>query len=157
MLMQASALEKYASELDENLSLITQQIEGLNDFSGYLSNLVNSDEKAILSSIGKGVFLKSEIKDKNLFVEVGAGVIVRKTPQELQKVVEEQIAKLDISKTALSAQLELYTDKLHSIMFELNHSQKSSDNQKHDAPPHTKVWGLAEGARALDARGATPA
>ena len=64
-LLQASLIEREYHELENNLQLIDAQIQELEKFREDLGFLIKSDNKEILSSLGRGVYLKSTIEDKN--------------------------------------------------------------------------------------------
>ena len=113
----ASQLEKKHQELEQSLQLADTQIQELEQFKDNLGFLIKSKEKEILSSLGKGVFLKSKIQDKEkLFVEVGSNVIVKKTPEETKKIVENQIRRLNEANLQIVAQLEVCHKQLQNLM-----------------------------------------
>jgi len=125
LLMEASQLEKYTSELEQHEEYIAQQITELTQFAEQLHEISKSSEKKLLSSIGKRVYLQTEVTDKKLFVEVGAGVIVRKTPEELHEVIVEQLAQLRESQKKITTQRSFYTQKLHELMHMLEQQHAS--------------------------------
>ena len=116
ILMKAQMLHQQSQEVEQQLDFINKQVLELEDFSGNLSHLIISKNKESLSSLGKGVYLKTEIKDKRLFVEVGAGVVVRKTPEETRKVIEGQISRFQDLKSNLNNQLNLYKGDLMTMI-----------------------------------------
>ncbi|PIN94029.1 prefoldin subunit alpha [Candidatus Pacearchaeota archaeon CG10_big_fil_rev_8_21_14_0_10_31_24] len=123
LIHQAQELERYTAELEEHIKFLENQIQELEQFAERLTLLNKSTEKNILSSIGKGVYLPAELKDTNLLVEVGTGVIVKKSPMELKDVVIEQISKLQESKISLISQIGFYTQKIQEIMLEVQNSK----------------------------------
>ena len=78
----------------------------------------------MLASLGKGVFIKSDIKDKKLFVDVGSGTLVRKTQKEAVNTVDEQINKLTAMKNELSMKLGVMNDDLQKLMQNVQAEQK---------------------------------
>ncbi len=130
LIYEAQELERYIGELEEHVKFLENQTKELEQFSQRLESLDESTEKNILSSLGKGVYFPTEIKDKNLFVEVGSGVIVKKSPQQLKKVVLEQISKLQESKVNLISQIGIYTQKIQEIMLEVQNQSSNSKKQE---------------------------
>ena len=126
LMYEAQELEKYTAELEEHVKFLQNQIEELKQFAERLTSLGKSNEKDILASIGKGVYLPAELKDKNLLVEVGAGVIVKKTPEGLKEVVIDQISKLEESKVSMVSQIGLYTQKIQEIMLQVQTESASA-------------------------------
>jgi len=122
LLQEAAALEQYTNQLEQNREYLARQISELEEFSQYLSELIKSTEKSMLASIGKGVYLKSDIIERELFVEVGAGVIVKKTPAQLQSVISGQLVRLRETHSDLATQIGFYAQKLNEIMQLFNES-----------------------------------
>ncbi len=124
LLMQASFLQKYSEEIEQNLSLIDSQIKDLEDFMKSLQFFSNIKEKGILSGLGRGIYVKTNLEEKELFVEVGAGIIVKKTPEEVVKTIIEQIKRLNESRIQLTSHFEVYQAQLRSIISEIERQKK---------------------------------
>ncbi len=88
-------LEQESNKIEEQISLINQQIEELEILKSSLEKLGETKEKEILASFGKGIFFKSELKEKELFVNIGAGIVVRKKPKQTAEIVQQQVAQLE--------------------------------------------------------------
>lgn len=127
LLMEASQLEKYSNELEQHEAYLAQHINELMQFSEQLEILNQTNETSMLASIGKRVYLKTEVVDKSLFVEVGAGVVVRKTPEELATVITEQLTQLRASHEQLKLQLAFSTEKLQQIMAVLEQQHQHAE------------------------------
>ena len=125
MLMKASMLQQQSQEIEQNLALINNQITEMDNFEQSLSVLEKTKEKEMLSSLGKGVYVETELKGKDLFVEVGSGVIVKKTPEETRKIIESQIIKLKEAQSQLQAQLEMFHQEFQSMVSELESSKEA--------------------------------
>ena len=118
-LMQLQLLEQQAGHFEEQLEVINQQIEELNRLKKNLNDFQNSKESEVFSEFGKGIYFKSSIKSKELLVEVGAGVVVKKTPEEAKEIIVQQIKKLSEAREHLSEKLEIYQRTLASIVDEI--------------------------------------
>jgi len=125
IIMKAMQFQKKAEETEKNLEFVEEQINELEEFKKNLENLENSKEKEILASLGKGVFIKSEIKDKELFVNVGAGVVIKKSLNGTKKVIEEQIKKFLNARIQLNSELETYRQELVRLINELENLKKT--------------------------------
>ena len=89
--------------------------------------LCKNDEKEILASLGRGVYIKGKIEDnKKLFVEVGAGVVLKKTPFETRNIIEEQIRRFEEARMQLLGQLHLYKEEFGKMVKEINRVKKYS-------------------------------
>ena len=51
-----------------------------------------------------------------MFVEVGSGIVVKKTPEQTLEVVENQLGKLEEARLQIGAQRERYYSELYSII-----------------------------------------
>jgi|SRR3989338_6311607 len=121
LLMRAQTLQNESQEVENNIKIINEHVEELTKFKENLDFLDKNDEKDILASLGRGVYAKSKIvDDKNLFVEIGAGVVIKKTPAETKKVIEEQIRKFGEARLQLEAQLEFYANEFRKMVKKLN-------------------------------------
>jgi len=116
-IMRAAEMEQQARGLEENMGYINIQISELEAFKDDLGKIAKSKRKEMLSSIGKRVYIKAVIEDSSkLFVDVGAGVVVRKTPEETVKIVNEQIERLQEAKIQISKQIEIYHNELNDFI-----------------------------------------
>ena len=124
LLMAASEIHQQAKDTEEKLSFIETQISELEEFTSNLDILISTEEKESISSLGKGVYLKTEIKEKKLFIQVGSGIVVRKTPEEAKQTISSQLQKLKEAKTIVSTHFDLYHARLKSIVEEIEAMNK---------------------------------
>jgi prefoldin alpha subunit len=115
-LFQASMLENQSQEMEQRLNLVAQQIMELQEAKSNLIFLRDSKEKETLSSLGKGIHLSTEIKDKKLFIEVGSGILVRKTPDQIIEVIDSQVKRLSEVRAQIETQLSIYHQALSKII-----------------------------------------
>jgi len=108
IIMKASLIEKHLNELNERIEYVIQQILELEEFKSNLKFLKEAKGKEILATLGKGIYAKSLCQDENLFVNVGAGIVVKKTLKETEEIITSQIKNLHEAKTSLLASLEVY-------------------------------------------------
>ncbi len=125
LLQQAGKLEQYTRELEEHDEFLTRQIAELAQFQSSMKSFTSSTETRMLAPLGKGVYCKTDLADRKLFVEVGAGVLVRKTPEALSEVIEDQLNKLKASQVQLTAQIGLCAQKLQEMMQELERQHQA--------------------------------
>ena len=103
-------------DLEEKLSIVVQQIIELENFGESLEEIKTNEGKEILASLGKGVFVKSEIKDKKLFIDVGSGTLIRKDLGETQKVLRDQVSKLENMKVELESGMETLNQEVSTLI-----------------------------------------
>ena len=76
-IIQLSMIQQEAQKLEEKMHIIDEQML---DMQSIRKSLDDIDSKAegdeILSNLGKGIFMKTNIKEKNLLVNVGKNIVV---------------------------------------------------------------------------------
>lgn len=122
-MIKASLLERQMRELENELEFVDREISELSKFNDNLDYLSASQDNVILSSLGKGVLMKAEIKERKLFVDVGAGVLVRKEPEDIKKILKDQIGRLAEARMRLLNKLHLTKENLISMLKEIESHQ----------------------------------
>jgi len=123
LMIKASFLERQMREIENELEFVDREISELGKFSDNLDYLSSSQENTILSSLGKGVLMKTEIKDRKLFVDVGSGVLVRKESGEIKVILEGQIEKFKEARIRLIKKHNLAKESLISMLKEIGGGQ----------------------------------
>ena len=118
LLLKATIMERQSRELEQNLQIVDQQIRELNSFSDSLKSFDSRDEKEIFAPFGKGVYSKATLHEKDLLVNVGAGVFVKKSPKETIAAIDSQLSQLKEARRHLSMQLEAYAQNFRSLLAE---------------------------------------
>ncbi len=120
LLQRAMRLREQSEEIEKQLEFVSEQITELRQFSANLEILKESKEKEMLANIGRGVHMKvSRADEEKLFVEVGAGIVVRKTPNETIREIEKQIGKFQEAKMHLTAQLHEHAEEFRKMLKEV--------------------------------------
>ena len=133
ILFKASLIQKQAEEIQQNLQIIDNEINELEEYSHNLEYLSQVKEKSIVTNLGKGLHMKATLEDPSeLYVEVGAGVVVKKNILEAKEIIEIQMKKLAEARVHLMGKLEIYGNALENIMQEAQKEQesKSKDSSK---------------------------
>ncbi len=125
LIFEAAELEKYAADLEQHHEFLVKQIAELEHFAENLADIPSIQGKEILASLGKGVHIKTTVTETKLFVEVGAGIVVQKTPEELKQIIEEQLKQLKESKATITVQLGLSTQRLQELLREFERENNS--------------------------------
>lgn len=118
-LLRAQALHESAQELEQRLSFVDQQLIEMKQFEQSIDFIENTDEKEMLAPLGKGVFAKTMINKEQLFVDVGAGVILQKEPKAVRAILKDQTQRLEEMRKDLVSQLNVLSaqlDELSSIV-----------------------------------------
>ena len=121
---QLSMLEQEAQKLQEQMQIIEQQVLELQSLEHGLQELDKTNEKAMLSNLGKGIFMKTEIKDKNLFVDVGNKTFVKKDVPQTLKIIEEQLSKLIEAKNQIMLRMQELQEQMQTLFAEVQNTEK---------------------------------
>ena len=119
LISSLSGKYEFSKELDDKMKIVEQQIIELQTFEKHLETLENNTEKEMLAPIGKGVYIKSAILDRKLFIDVGAGVIIRKDPKDALKIINNQIKKLSEIRTSIYSAIETSNIEMQHIIKEI--------------------------------------
>ena len=115
--MQLQMLDRQYSQTAEQLQMIEQEVVELDEFVKSLNHIEDSKETGMLAPLGRGVYVSAERElNEKLFVEVGAGVVVRKTIKEAVSVVSEQLEQLKAAYHQLKNQEAFFAAQLQQIM-----------------------------------------
>jgi len=114
ILLQLSMLQQQSEKLQEKIQLINQQIFSMESLKEGLDKIKDGEKKEILANIGKGVFIKTEIKSKDLIVDIGNNILVKKKPEETQGIINKQIEQMEDLKKQL-------IDRLEDLNLQLQH------------------------------------
>ncbi len=126
--LRASMLEQHSREIEQNLEMIEAQILELKHLLDSIAQIESSKENSLYSSLGKGIYLKTKLEDKNLLVQVGAGVALKKTPEQTSQLIKEQLKKFQEAKSYLLSQREALHSELSSIIELIEKNNSSSKN-----------------------------
>jgi len=95
--IEMQTVQQQIAQISEQNELLQQQrmelantVESLNDLKRIES------EKELLTPISQGIFVSSKVgKVKELFVNVGSGIIVKKNVDDAVKLIEGQVVEID--------------------------------------------------------------
>lgn len=109
-----------SQEIQGRLEIIEQQIMELRLFHDGVEEIGKSNENSILAPLGKGVFIPAEIKERFLYVGVGSGIFLKRSPLDTKNSVNGQIMKLSKLKEELSNRLMELQKEMEKIVASLD-------------------------------------
>lgn len=111
LLERVQTLHQESESLEERMTFVDKQVEELTDFLGHLRVLELSKDSSFFSSLGKGVFVESQLRSKRLLIDVGTGVLVKKEIPEVQEIIRGQLEGLRVMRNETQTALErLHTE-----------------------------------------------
>ena len=116
--LELQILSQQSKELQQQYAVLDQQLIELSIIIDTLNEVKNRKDKTeILTSLGQGVFIKTNLKQNNEFlVNVGGNVVVAKSMNELLDLI---IKQEDDIKSILE-QIELEINQIYSRINQLN-------------------------------------
>lgn len=115
-MIQLAQLEQEANRFQEQMQLLDQQIVEIQNIQSSLNELEKSKEKTIYANIGKNIFIKSEVVDKNLLVDVGTKTFIKKDIPETMKLIDEQLVKIAEAKGKIIERLQELQEQMQKVV-----------------------------------------
>jgi prefoldin alpha subunit len=116
LMMELYRSQEQSKEIEEKMKIVEQQLTELQQFSNSLEELNENKSKEMLASLGKGVYIKSKVQEGKLFVDVGSGILLRKSITEAKEVVKDQVKKLGEMKIQLVSEGEALHDGIRKLV-----------------------------------------
>ena len=130
-IMRINMLGQEAEKFESQMQMIDQQMSELDSVKESLSEIKKGVKNTeILANLGKGIFVKSELKDEKLYVNVGKEIMVRKTPEETIKVIEDQLRKLANHKDKITEGIEEIQENMQLLLREMSEKAAKENRQK---------------------------
>ena len=115
-LFKLSVLEQHTDQLQQQLEAVDQGISELDSLSSDLDELIGSEGKEVLTSVGKGIFTRTKLLSENLIMDVGNKNFVKKSIPETQEIIKKQIKKLEEVKEELNENLRLVHKEIEKVI-----------------------------------------
>ena len=122
-LIKLQMLEQEASQYGEQLEMIDKQVVELNRLKRDIENLSNTKEKEMFSEVGKGIYVKGELNNSQMLVDVGHRVFVPKTSSEIKSIVDSQIKKFADVKEEIAQKIEEINQEVDNLIKEISGSR----------------------------------
>ncbi len=118
--MEVKALDEQIKNMNAHLENIDEQIAELNSNKIVLnkfSDLKRDDELKV--PLTSGIYINTVLKDtKKLLVNVGAGITVEKTPEQVIKILDSQLTELVKYRNQVVNQMKALIDRIEEIQKE---------------------------------------
>lgn len=109
-------LHQEATELEQRVQFIDEQQKELTVFIESLNTLPHAHSNEVLTSLGKGVFMKTIAKSNDLYVDVGAGVIIKRTPEQVLETIKDQQHKLKTMREEFIESLDTIKEEMTDLL-----------------------------------------
>ena len=113
MKSQLQSMEQQHAEID----MKKKQLEQMKDI---ISGFKAEKNAKSLSEIGLGIYAETEMKNVDkLLVNIGSNLLVRRTPKEIAKMLNNQIKILDDIQLEIFAEIEKISTEAHAVQHDL--------------------------------------
>lgn len=112
LIFKLSMFEQQISQLQEQMESVEKGINDLGVLNFGLDELKGSTGKEVLSPLGRGIFVKGEIKSEDLIVDIGGKIFVKKNIPDTKEIIRNQIKKLILVKKNLNDNLERISQEM---------------------------------------------
>jgi len=129
LLYKFSMFEQQMRELQQQIEAIEKGIVDLASLDNGLDELINSKDREIFASVGKGIFVKAKIISEELNVDIGSGNFIKKSIPETKELIDEQIKKLEEVRGELGKNLEELGEEVMKMM---NQTQEKAHSHEHE-------------------------
>ena len=128
--IELQILNQQIKKIQEQFMILQQQLaELINLETALLETKDVKKDSEVFSSLGSGIFVNSKLTDpENVIVNVGAGVLVKKTLDEALHLVKTQITNINQSQEAVKEELTKAVTYSEQLSQELN--ELASKEQK---------------------------
>jgi len=115
-LLRLSILQQEAERIGQENENIIRQILELQELKNNLEFFRNSKNEDSLVSFGKGIFTEASMKGKDLLINIGSNIIVKKSIPETVELIDEQVSKLEQIKEELAQHLGSLNIQLNALI-----------------------------------------
>lgn len=123
ILFKLSMLEQQANEIKQQIEAVDSQIIELENLRLSLERIENKKNGEMLAPLGRGIFLKTEIKDNKILVNVGSKILVKKSFSETKEIIGNQIEEMKKLKSNLIISIEEINHNLIHLIQEAKESE----------------------------------
>lgn len=125
-IMKLSMLEQESGKIQEQLGIIHQQLADFENLRESIGKLEKS-EADILTPVGKGIFVKSKISERKFFVNVGAGVILKRDADKTAEIIKKQVGQLENFREILGRNMEEINNQVQELIFMARESVETQE------------------------------
>jgi len=119
-ILEIRILEQQAKQFEEQVILIDQNIAQIARIQDDLDDIKDIKDKKILAPLSREVYLETKAEStKTVLVNVGAGVVVRKTTDETKKYMDKQKKMFSDARGKLSGEISKIVGRMNEIEQEI--------------------------------------
>ena len=126
-------IEEEARQIEMQIEMIDQQSTELVQISKSLEQLWSKEESPeFLANLGKGIFIKAKALEKELFVSIGKGTVVKKTPKEAIEIIKTQLKRASETKSEFMSRINALQVDMQKLVEEAEKSETGKEHHHKD-------------------------
>jgi len=132
-LMRMQIIEEEARQIEAQIEMIDQQTNELIQISKSLEELSRVGENPeFLANLGKGIFIKAKALEKELFVSIGKGNVIKKTPREAIEIIATQLRRASETKSEFMSRINELQIDMQKLVEEAEKTESKEEHHKKD-------------------------
>jgi len=132
-LMRMGVIEEEAKQIEEQIGMIDQQSNELVQISKSLEQLwLKEENPEFLANLGKGIFIKAKALEKELFVSIGNGTVVKKTAKEAIEIITTQLRRASETKSELMSRINELQNEMQKLVEEAEKEDQRMGEHEHE-------------------------
>ncbi len=125
--MEYQILINNLKQLEQQFVMMEQHLNDLRGLDESLDSLINTKENEMFSAVGNGVFIKTELKDKDsVLVNIGAGVVVKKKIRDAKNLVIRQVDEVQNLIIQIQDDFNNLNNEIGVLKEEIHHASHSA-------------------------------
>jgi prefoldin alpha subunit len=126
-MMRMQIIEEEARQIENQIEMMDQQAGELVQIKKSLEELWQKEETPeFLANLGKGIFIRTKALEKELFVSIGKGTVVKKSPKETIEIITNQLKRVSETKSEFMCRI----NELQVEMQNLAEEADKGNNEK---------------------------
>jgi len=101
-----SSYEQQLNQLRQQFRAVDEGMVELSSLDHGLDEVEDSEGKDILAPVGRGIFVNAKLTSKDLIVDVGDKILVRKSIPETKEIIKNQLERLGDLKKELEEKMD---------------------------------------------------
>ena len=116
--MKFAMFEQQIQAIQQQLQAVEQAVVDLNSLNIGMEELIGKKDSEIMAPIGRGIFVKAMLLSEDLVVDIGGRNFVSKSIPDTQKLIQEQLEKLEQVRDELNGELDNINSDLTKTFME---------------------------------------
>jgi len=124
-IVRLGMLQQEAERINQENENVTRQINELQSLKLNLEYFSSAKGSESLVSLGNGIYTKADVKERSLWVNIGANTVVKKSVSETNALIDEQIGKLGKIREQIAKEMDSLNAQLNMLIEDARHAEET--------------------------------